>query len=190
MSGLGPDRPRHAHGISSRWTTKANIPPATARLQGLGHADGYSGFNDLFGHDMVDEMGCMAHVWRKFVDVFASLDNAIAEEAIRRIAALYAVEKEARGKSASDRVALRRARAKPMIDDLETWLHAQLFKISGKSPLVQAIRYALGRMPKARPYLGHGHLEFDSSTAERAVKPVATGRKTGYLQDRKAAERP
>ncbi|MEM6342039.1 MAG: transposase, partial [Pseudomonadota bacterium] len=64
-----------------------------------------------------------------------------------------------------------------MIDDLETWLHAQLSKISGKSPLVQAIRYALGRMPKARPYLGHGHLEFDNSTAERAVKPVATGRK-------------
>jgi transposase len=50
-------------------------------------------------------------------------------------------------------------------------------KISGKSPLAKAIRYALGRMPKARPYLENGFLELHSNTAERAVKPVAIGRK-------------
>ena len=70
--------------------------------------------------------------------------NAIAEEAIRRIAELYAVEKDARGKAPEDRVALRQTRAKPVFDELEDWLHAQLPKISGKSPLAQAIRYALG----------------------------------------------
>ena len=145
--------------------------------QGWVHADGYSGFNGLFGHDKADEMACMAHVRRKFVDVFASQGNAIAEEAIRRIGELYAVEKEARGKSPAVRVALRQARAKPIFNDLEAWLHAQLPKISGKSPLAQAIRYALGRMPKARPYLENGHLELDNNTAERAVKPVAIGRK-------------
>ena len=48
---------------------------------------------------------------------------------------------------------------------------------SGKSPLAQAIRYALGRMPKARTYLEKGHLELDNNTAERAVKPVAIGQK-------------
>ena len=114
---------------------------------------------------------------RKFVDVFASQGNAIAEEAIRRIAELYAVEKEARGKSPDARIALRQARAKPIFDDLEAWLHAQMPKISGKSPLAQAIRYALGRIPKARAYLENGHLELDNNTAERAVKPVAIGRK-------------
>ena len=148
-----------------------------AGYRGWVHADGYSGFNGLFGHDKADEMACMAHVRRKFVDVFASQGNAIAEEAIRQIAELYAVEKEARGKSPDARVALRQARAKPAFDDLEAWLHAQLPKISGKSPLAQAIRYALGRMPKARPYLENGHLELDNNTAERAVKPVAIGRK-------------
>jgi hypothetical protein len=76
----------------------------------------------------------MAHVRRKFVDAFASRGNAIAEEAIRRIAELYAVEKEARGKSPEARVALRQARAKPIFDDLEAWLHAQLPKISGQRP--------------------------------------------------------
>ena len=148
-----------------------------AGYQGWVHTDGYSGFNGLFGQDKADEMACMAHVRRKFVDVFASQGNAIAEEAIRRIAELYAVEKDARGKTPDARVALRQARAKPIFDNLEAWLHAQLPKISGKSPLAQAIRYALGRMPKARAYLENGHLELDNNTAERAVKPVAIGRK-------------
>ena len=148
-----------------------------AGYKGWVHADGYSGFNGLFDENKADEMACMAHVRRKFVDVFTSQGNAIAEEAIRRIAELYAVEKEVRGTSPAARVALRQARAKPIFDDLEAWLHAQLPKISGKSPLAQAIRYALGRMPKARPYLENGHLELDNNTAERAVKPVAIGRK-------------
>ncbi|OED49358.1 transposase [Rhodobacteraceae bacterium (ex Bugula neritina AB1)] len=145
--------------------------------KGWVHADGYSGFNGLFGKNKAGEMACMAHVRRKFVDVFASQGNAIAGEAIRRIAELYAVEKEARGKPPAERVALRQAKAQPVFDDLEAWLHAQLPKISGKSPLAQAIRYALGRMPKARPYLDNGHLELDNNSAERAVKPVAIGRK-------------
>ncbi len=55
-------------------------------------------------------MACMAHVSRKFVDVFASQGNAIAEEAIRRIAELYAVEQEARRKSPEERAVLRQAR--------------------------------------------------------------------------------
>ncbi len=145
--------------------------------RGWVHADGYSGFNGVFGADKAREMACLAHVRRKFVDMHAAQGSAIAEEAIRRIAKLYGVEKEARGRQPEERVALRQELAKPLFDDLEAWLHAQLPKISGKSPLAQAIRYALGRMPKARPYLDHGCLEADNNTAERAVKPVAIGRK-------------
>ena len=145
--------------------------------KGWVHADGYAGFNGVFGADKADEMACMAHVRRKFVDVFAAQGSSIAEQAIKRIAQLYAVEKEARGKSSEERVGLRKAKAESVFDDLETWLHAQLPKISGKSPLAQAIRYALNRMPKARPYLDNGFLELDNNTAERAMKPVALGRK-------------
>jgi len=145
--------------------------------KGWVHADGYSGFNGVFGSDKAREMACMAHVRRKFVDVHAAQGSAIAEEAIRRIAKLYGVEKEARSKLPEERVAIRQAQAKPIFDDLEAWLHVQLPKISGKSPLAQAIRYALGRLPKARGYLDHGSIELDNNTAERAVKPVAIGRK-------------
>ena len=82
-----------------------------------------------------------------------------------------------RGQSPEARAALRQENAKPIFDDLEEWLRDQLPKISGKSPLAKAIRYALGRMPKTRPYLDNGFLELDNNTAERAMKPVAIGRK-------------
>ena len=111
------------------------------------------------------------------MDVFASQGSAIAQEAIARIALLYAVEDKARGLAPTDRVALRQAEAKPVFDDLELWLHDQLPKLSGKSTLAGAIRYALGRMKKVRPYLDNGFLEIDNNTAERAVKPIALGRK-------------
>lgn len=142
-----------------------------AGYKGWVHADGYSGFNRLFGHDKADEMACMAHVRRKFVDVFTSQGNAVTKEAIRRIAELYVVEKEARGKSPDARVVLRQARAKAVLDDLETWLHTQLLKVSGKSPLAQAIRYTLGCMPKARAYLQSGFLELHNNTAEEPSHP-------------------
>ena len=70
--------------------------------------------------------------------------------------------------------------AKPAFDSLEAWLNTQLPSISGKSPLASAIRYALTRMARLRPYLDHGILEIDNNTAERALRGVALGRKN-YL---------
>ncbi len=148
--------------------------------KGVIHADGFTGFNGLFATDRASEQACMVHVRRKFVDVYESEGSAIAEETIKRIAALYAVEKEARYKPTEERVALRQAKAKPVFDDLEAWLSLQLPKISGKSNLAAAIRYALGRMPKARAYLENGKLELDNNICERSIRPVTLGRKN-YL---------
>lgn len=144
------------------------------------HADGFTGFNGLFGTDRASEQACMVHVRRKFVDIYESEGSAIAEEAIKRIATLYAVEKEARYKPAEERMALRQDKAKQVFDDLEAWLSLQLPKISGKSTLAAAIRYALGRMPKARAYLDDGKLELDNNICERSIRPVTLGRKN-YL---------
>ena len=151
-----------------------------SHFKGWMHADGYAGFNELYRSGDINEVACLAHIRRKFVDVFQSEGSVIAEEAIRRIAALYAVEKDAQGLAPEERVRLRQERAKPTLDDLGTWLAAQLPKISGKSELAKAIRYALTRMKKLRPYLDHGFLEIDNNPAERAMKPVAIGRKN-YL---------
>ncbi|KGB80372.1 transposase, partial [Rhodovulum sp. NI22] len=78
------------------------------------------------------------------------------------------------------RVEIRQAKAAPIFDGLESWLHEQLPTISGKSPLAMAIRYGLTRMKRLRPYLDHGFLELDNNTAERAMRSVAVGRKN-YL---------
>ena len=92
----------------------------------------------------------------------------------------YAIEKEVRGQPPEARAAIRQEKAKPLLDDLEDWLGAQLPKISGKSELAKAIRYALSRLPKLRPYLDHGFLEIDNNPAERSMRCVALGRKN-YL---------
>ena len=147
---------------------------------GFAHADAYAGYNDAYRTGRVTEMACMAHVRREFTKVYESTKSATAREAIERIAELYEVEKRARFKSPRQRVALRQEYAKPIFDDLETWLRAQLNKISGKTPLAKAIKYALTRLPKARPYLDHGVLDLDNNTAERAARPVTLGRKN-YL---------
>ena len=144
------------------------------------HADDYAGFGELYRKDAVREVACLAHVRRKFVDVHRSQGSAIAEEAIRRIAELYAVEKAARGRPPEERARLRQADARPVLDDLEAWLAAQLPALSGKTPLAAAIRHALVRLPKLRPYLEHGTLEAENNAAERAMRPIALGRKN-YL---------
>ncbi len=150
------------------------------RFRGWMYADGYAGFEDLYRSGAIREVACMAHVRRKFVDIHRSQGSPIAEEAIQRIAQLYAVEKEARGLPPERRVKLRQARAAPVFDDLEAWLAQQLLRVSGKSPLAAAIRYALARMGRMRPYLAHGILEIDNSIAERGMRAIALGRKN-YL---------
>ena len=149
-------------------------------MPGSMHADGYAGFEDLYRSGAIREVACMAHVRRKFVDIHRAQGSPIAEEAIGRIAQLYAVEKETRGSPPDRRAELRKAHAAPVFNDLEQWLAMQLTTISGKSPLAAAIRYALARMERLRPYLENGILELDDNAAERGMRAIALGRKN-YL---------
>ena len=145
--------------------------------RGWMHADGYAGFEELYRSGQIREVACMAHIRRKFVDVFQSQGSAIAQEAIERIAHLYALEKQARGSPPEVRLDLRQTQEKPVFEDLEIWLQDQLPKLSGKTPLAAAICYALTRLKRLRPYLEHGFLEIDNNTAERAMRAIAVGRK-------------
>ena len=120
---------------------------------------------------------CPAHVRRKFVDVHRAQGSAIAEEAIGRIAQLYVVEKTIRGSPPEERLRARQEHAAPIFDALEAWLAEQLPTLSGKTPLAAAIRYALNRLPRLRPYLSSGTIEIDNNAAERAMRGAALGRK-------------
>lgn len=127
---------------------------------------------------------------RKCVDIHRSPGSPIAEEAIGRIAQFYAVKKQARGLPPDRRAELRQAYAAPVFDDLERWLAQQLTKISGKSPLSGAIRYALARMECLRPYLDNGIPELDNSAAEPGSAPSPSGARTASSSVPKPAARP
>lgn len=101
-------------------------------------------------------------------------------EALERIGALYKIESEIRGKSPEVRTAERQARARPLLSDLQAWLHATVRKISKKSDLARAIGYALSRWTSLTRYCEDGRLEIDNNAAERALRAVALGRKN-YL---------
>ena len=151
-----------------------------AGFAGWMHADGYAGFAALYRGGAITEVACLAHVRRKFYDVHASTGSAIAEQALARIQKLYGIEGDARGQPPDRRRDIRQGKARPLFDDFEAWLPKQLARISAKSPLAGAIRYAVTRLKRLRPYLDNGILEIDNNTAERSMRGIALGRKN-YL---------
>ena len=150
------------------------------RFKGTLHADGYAGFNAIFEKSDVLEAACWAHVRRKFFDVHASNASPIAKEALDRIGALYGVEDEARGKPPDERRRLRHEQSKPLLDDFRAWLALMKPKLSPNSELAAAIRYTIGRWAALNRFLDDGRLEIDNNAAERAIRPLALGRKN-YL---------
>lgn len=100
--------------------------------KGTVHAGGCTGFNGLFGEGLATEHACMVHVGRKVVNVFARDGSVIARGTIERSARLHAVENEACCKSPDECIAPRQVQAKPLFDELESWLKQPLPKISGK----------------------------------------------------------
>jgi len=150
------------------------------RFEGTLQADGYAGFHHLYAGGKIKEAACWAHVRRKFFDFHAATGSPIAEEALKRIASLYAVEADLRGQLPEVRIRERQARAGPLLDELKRWMSATLQTISAKSELAGAIRYALPRWAALVRYRDDGALEIDNNAAERALRTIALGRKN-YL---------
>jgi transposase len=124
---------------------------------------------------------CWAHARRKFYDIHVATKAPLAEEALRRIAALYEIETEIRGRTADQRRVVRRALSRPLVEAMHTWLTETLGRVSGRSALAQAIRYALNHWTGLVLFLDDGRLEMDTNTVERAMRPVALGRKNALF---------
>lgn len=146
-------------------------------FKGVLHVDGYAGFEQLTAKGDIVLAACWAHTRRKFYDVAQATGSPIAQEALRRIGELYIIEAEMRGQSPPHRLIVRRERSKLVIADLRTWLEAQLAQVSGRSTLAEAIRYALARWQGLTRFLHDGRIELDTNPVERAIRPVALGRK-------------
>jgi transposase len=143
-------------------------------------ADAYAGFNQLYENGRIQEAACWAHVRRKFYDLQQAHASPVATEALERIGALYAIEKEIRGRPPEERCEVRTARSKPLLASLRQWFETTLPKLSRKSDTTAAIRYALSRWDALLRYTNDGRLEIDNNAAERALRAVALGRKN-YL---------
>ena len=155
--------------------------------RGYLHADGYAGFGGLYKADPetgapapLTEVACWAHARRKIYDVHVATKSPAAAEALDMIARLFAIEADMRGRSPAERVTARRERALPVLAELRAFLDATLAKISGKSDFAKAIRYANSRWTALTRYVDDGRLEMSNNAAERAIRPLALGRKN-YL---------
>jgi len=149
-------------------------------FRGALQADAYAGLNQLYRDGRIQEVACWAHVRRKFYDLAQAHRSPIAQEAIERIAALYTVESEIRGRPPNERQQVRQARARPLLDSLHQWLEGCLAKLSRKSETTAAVKYTLSLWPALVRYCDDGRLEIDNNAAERALRAVALGRKN-YL---------
>jgi transposase len=145
-------------------------------FRGALQADAYAGFHHLYG-EHIYEAACWAHARRKFYDIHVVHASPTTTEALARIGALYAIEDEIRGKPADLRLDIRQTRARPLLDQLRSWMEKALRTLSSKSETAGAIRYALSRWRALIRYTEDGLLEIDNSAAERALRAVALGRK-------------
>ena len=150
------------------------------QFAGILQADAYAGFNALYEGHRVLEAACWAHARRAFYDIHQASGSQIAAQVLERIAKLYEIETEIRGRPPDDRRAVRQARARPLLESLREWLRETLTRTSKKSELAGAIGYVLMRWKALTRFCDDGRIEIDNNAAERALRAVALGRKN-YL---------
>jgi transposase len=152
-----------------------------ARYSGLMQADAYAGFNRLYAVGRkpgpITEAACWAHARRNFFDLARLKKAPIAIEAVKRIDALFDIERAINGFSADERRRVRNEQSRPLLVELQTWLRRQRARLSAKSETAKAIDYALKRWTALTRFLDDGRLCMSNNAAERELRCVAVGRR-------------
>jgi transposase len=152
-----------------------------SRFTGLMQADAYAGFDRLYIDGRhpgpIIEAACWSHGRRKIFELARLHKAPLAIEAVRRIDELFAIEREINGLPADQRLAIRRARSRSLVIDLEIWMREMRRKLSAKSPLAKAFDYMLKRWPAFARFLHDGRICMTNNAAERAVRGIAVGRR-------------
>jgi transposase len=152
--------------------------------RGIVQCDGYAAYKtiaDASCGEAITLAFCWAHLRRKFFDIAKDGSAPIASEALERIAALYAIEKTIRGRDAGERRAVRQDKSKPLVLALKAWFEQQLARVSGKSPIAEAIRYALHHWDGLIRFLDDGRIELDTNAVERGIRPIVLNRKNALF---------
>ena len=167
-----------------------------AGYAGILQADAYDGYNKLYLADRkpgpIREAACWVHGRRPFFAMADLEENArrkaagkkeiplspIAIEIVRRIDALFAIERDINGKTPEERVAVRQASSRPLVDELQAYMREQATKLSPRHDLVKAINYMLKRWSAFTLFLDDGRVCMSNNAAERGLRGIALGRKS------------
>jgi transposase len=149
---------------------------------GILQADAYAGFNDLYLEARkpgpITEAACWAHGRRKLF-VLAEIAKApLAIEAVRRIDAIFNVEREINGLAAAQRHAIRQIRVAPLVTSLEDWMRGERKRLSRHADVAKAMDYMLKRWEAFTRFLDDGRICLTNNAAERALRGIAIGRKS------------
>lgn len=171
----------HPYVVYDYTPTRQRDGPARwlASFRGYLQADAFGGYDGIYATGNVVEVACWAHARRKFHDARLS-DPHRALQVLALIRRLYDVEQRAKELDAEQRADLRWREAVPVLDELQAWLEEHREHVLPKSPLGAAITYALNHWAALTRYPSDGNLAIDNNAAERAMRPLAIGRKN-YL---------
>lgn len=152
-------------------------------FDGIQQVDGYAGYNRLLKRPTQDVQlaYCWAHARRKLRDVSQTGTTPIADEGLKQIGKLYCVEKDIRGLSPDVRRAAREERSKPVIEVFEVWLTINRARVSGKSPIGEALKYIAKYWDGLILFLEDGRIELVSNAVERTIRPIALNRKNALF---------
>lgn len=146
--------------------------------QGALMVDDYGGYKALFAPPFnLIELGCWAHVRRKFFDLFNANKSQQAQTALTMIQALYKIERDTQALTTDVRMQHRQEKAKPILNQFHSWLLAQRAQTPGGTGFAKAIDYTLRRWAALVRYLECGHRPIDNNPGENSIRPIALGRK-------------
>ena len=176
----GPDPPAAVY-FYSRNRDGEHPAAHLADYGGILQADAYAGFNDLYEPRRkpgpITEAACWSHARRKFF-VLADVAKApLALEAVRRIDAIFDVERALNGVAEDQRLALRKAHAAPLVAEFETWMRAERARLSRHNDVAKAMEYMLKRWAAFGRFLDDGKICLSNNAAERALRGIALGRR-------------
>jgi len=158
---------------------RAGIHPRRelAGFTGFLQADAYSGFSAIYADGRITEVACWAHFRRELFERHKQQPTALSTDLLDRIGALYTIEAQIRGQAADIRRRIRQQRSKPLLEALRVALDDALRRLSPRSEMARACLYGRKRWIAFTRFLDDGRLEIDNNIAERAIRPIAIGRK-------------
>ena len=155
--------------------------------------DGYEWYQKACDNYGIKRLGCWAHARRKFMDakkIQPKGKTGKADQALAFIQKLYLIEKQVKDDPPGQRYQVRQEQAKPIIEQIKTWLDKSLLHVPPKTALGKALTYLHNQWPRLIGYLEDGSYPIDNNLAENAIRPFAVGRKNWLFANSQAGAKP